>query len=246
MVRVPDALSAHGHLRAVFFDAGLTLIHPVHEPHDLCVQVAARRGHPIDPTALEAALPRALAHFHQIHRNDPDLWASDTSVQQLWEEYYRYIFNELGILDDASACAAEVYECYTDPAAWRLFDDVLSTLEVLHARGLTIGVISDWASNLPSGLLLPLGIGRYIDFMVVSTIFREAKPGFGLYREALARAGVQPHEAVHIGDNYINDVLGARAAGVTGILLDRAARHNGNLDCPRITSLAELPALLGI
>jgi FMN phosphatase YigB (HAD superfamily) len=73
---------------------------------------------------------------------------------------------------------------------------------------------------------------------------REAKPSSGLYREALARAGARPHEAVHVGDSYVNDILGARAAGIAGVLLDRDRLHNDPLDCPRIASLVELPDLL--
>ncbi len=50
---------------------------------------------------------------------------------------------------------------------------------------------------------------------------------------------------MHVGDNYITDVLGARSAGIEGILLDReGVRRDTALDCPRIESLSELVDLL--
>jgi FMN phosphatase YigB (HAD superfamily) len=48
---------------------------------------------------------------------------------------------------------------------------------------------------------------------------------------------------VHVGDLYAVDVIGAKAAGVTGILIDRENKLP-NIDCPRIRSLEELPPLV--
>jgi putative hydrolase of the HAD superfamily len=236
------------HVRAVFLDAGLTLIYSELSLPVLCYEVGRERGLQLSLEALEAAAPRVSAYLHDTQRGDPDLWSSDDRVQELWTGFYRAVYREAGVeADEATldACAAGVYKRYLAPGAWKLYPDVLPTLAGLRDRGYTVGVVSDWGSALTGKVLLPLGVGRYIDFMVVSTVQREAKPGSGLYREALARAGVSARQAVHVGDNYVTDVLGARSAGVEGILLDReGARRGMALDCLRIESLEELPALL--
>jgi FMN phosphatase YigB (HAD superfamily) len=54
---------------------------------------------------------------------------------------------------------------------------------------------------------------------------------------------VQPHESVYIGDVYAIDVLGARSVGMRAILIDSFAVCDHH-DCPRISSLSELPELL--
>jgi HAD superfamily hydrolase (TIGR01549 family) len=230
--------------RAVFLDAGLTLIYSELSLPQLCVAAASAQGLEITLREVENALVAAASHLWEAHRDDPNLWSSDSTVHKLWKEYYRRIFHEVGIVAEAEQCASAVYVAYDKPGAWRLYDDALPTLRQLHERGYILGIISDWASNLPSGILLPLGLGEYVDFVVVSTVQREGKPGSGLYREALSRARVTPDQAVHVGDNYINDVLGARAAGIDGILLDRHHRHSAPLDCPRIETLLELSGLL--
>jgi HAD superfamily hydrolase (TIGR01549 family) len=236
------------HVRAVFLDAGLTLIYSELSLPTLCYEVAEEHGLRVSMPALEAAVPRASAFLHHTQRGDPDLWSSDDRVQRLWAGFYTAVYREAGVeADEATlnACAVDVYKRYLAPGAWKLYPDVLPTLVGLRDRGYTVGVISDWGSALTGKVLLPLGVGPYIDFMVVSTVQREAKPGSGLYREALARAGVPARQAVHVGDNYITDVLGARSAGIEGVLLDReGARRDMSLDCPRIESLEELLPLL--
>jgi REG-2-like HAD superfamily hydrolase len=237
------------HVRAVFLDAGLTLIHSELSLPGLCYAVGQARGLHVAMEALEAALPHATNLMHQTQRSDPDLWSSNERVVRLWTGYYSSVYREAGVEADEALldeCAAEIYARFLAPGAWKLYPDVLPTLAKLRERGYTLGVISDWENALVSKVLLPLGVGRYIDFIVVSSVQREAKPGSGLYREALARAGVAPHQAVHVGDNYITDVLGARSAGIEGILLDREGkRREMALDCPRIESLEELLALTG-
>lgn len=247
-ISMPHARSTQRAIRAVFFDAGLTLIYSDLSAAERCFDVGRAYGLPVQMEAMEAAVQRAAAHLHGTQRGDPDLWSSNSRVNRLWIEYYMAVYREAGIEagpEMLEACAAEVYRQFLAPGAWKLYPDVLPILRHLHEHGYRVGVVSDWESALVGTVLLPLGVGPYIDFMVVSTVMREAKPGSGLYREALARAGVAPHEAVHVGDNYITDVLGARSAGIEGILLDRdGTRANPALDCRWIGSLGELAGLL--
>ena len=162
-----------------------------------------------------------------------------------WRRYYGFLYDAAGLPHSPARerVIEALYTLYNEPGAWVLYPDVLPTVETLHARGYRLGVISDWGVNLASRVLLPLGLGRFFDFMVVSATVRTAKPHLPLYREALRRAAVPPEAALHIGDNYIGDVLGARAAGITPVLLDRHRRTTAP-DCLVVHSLADLPPLL--
>jgi FMN phosphatase YigB (HAD superfamily) len=94
-----------------------------------------------------------------------------------------------------------------------------------------LGIISDWGVGL--GLILRHhGLIRYFDFAVISAAVRRAKPDPELFQTALRRADAIPDYAVHIGDSYVLDVLGARAAGITPVLIDRAGRLDpAQIDC---------------
>ena len=75
-----------------------------------------------------------------------------------------------------------------------------------------------------------------------------SKPNAPLFNLALGRAGVKPEQAIMIGDNYLSDVLGARGAGIEGVLID--CWHNfakpgvSPPDCLMINSLDELLGIL--
>ncbi len=231
--------------RAIFFDAGFTLIYPDPPVPVGCAQVATAEGFTITPEQVAAVLPRAEVRFHHILRDQPDTWASDEALVVFWRGFYGAIFEALELPPGAvlDRCIDQLYHVYNEPGAWALYPDALPAVQALHAEGYTLGIISDWGTRLAHRILLPLGLGRYFDFMVVSASVRLAKPGAALYTEALNRAGVAPHEALHIGDNYVLDVLGARAAGITPVLLDRAD-HARSVDCLRNPPLAAPPPLL--
>ena len=58
--------------------------------------------------------------------------------------------------------------------------------------------------------------------------------------QTAARAGVAPEAVLYVGDQYQNDVVGARGAGTAAVLLDRYGLQSERLDCVRIASLDEV------
>lgn len=126
---------------------------------------------------------------------------------------------------------------FRSPAAWAVYDDVLPTLGDLSERGLRLAVVSNWDSYLPV-LLAALGLDRFFPVIAVSAIEETGKPDPEIFRRACARLGVEPAEAVHVGDSVTEDLFGARAAGLSGLLLDRQNRHPEIAD--RIRTLSEL------
>jgi putative hydrolase of the HAD superfamily len=142
-------------------------------------------------------------------------------------------------------CVADALRAFDGPAAWEPYPDVRPALELLHGR-YTLGIISDWGISLGSILRAHDLLGD-LDFLVVSATSRRAKPDPALFDLALQRADALGDYTVYIGDSYVQDILGARAASIHPILIDRRARLDpAALDCPVIHGLDELPALLGL
>ena len=135
---------------------------------------------------------------------------------------------------------------FAEHTSWQVYPDVIPTLEALHAHHYTLGVISDWGIRL-STILRRLHLLQYFDCVVVSAITRHAKPSPALYETALIRANAIADYTLHIGDSYILDVLGARAVGMTPVLLDRQqSLEQDNVDCPLVHSLSGLLDLLEV
>ena len=95
------------------------------------------------------------------------------------------------------------------------------------------------------GFLEKFGLMALVDFSLVpAEVGGRGKPDEPIFLEALRRAGVQPSEAVHVGDESFVDGAGARRVGINPILIDRSGLFTDFSEYSRIGSLLELPALL--
>ena len=124
-----------------------------------------------------------------------------------------------------------------------LYPDTEPTLARLKRSGFSMGLISNALADT-GRVVEALGLSRYLDPVVISGVVGYSKPNPEIFRIALRDAGVTSEDAVHVGDLYEADVVGARNAGIEGILIDRDGSHPG-LDCPRIESLSEVFNHLG-
>jgi putative hydrolase of the HAD superfamily len=124
-----------------------------------------------------------------------------------------------------------------------LFDDVLPTVKILKERQLKIGLLTNIHRGI-SDICKELGLEPYMDVIVSSGEAGADKPDPTIFRFALERAGVDPGEAVHVGDQYLQDVVGARKVGITPIFIDRFDVSPEITDCARIRDLTELTAYL--
>ena len=119
------------------------------------------------------------------------------------------------------------------------FPEVLPALDAL--RGHVLIVVSNWDCSLVDWLG-PAGLLEHVEAVVTSAEVGVGKPGRAIFERALAIAGVEAGEAVHVGDSLENDVAGARAAGIRPVLVARDGGAPAGVEA--IRSLAELPALL--
>jgi HAD superfamily hydrolase (TIGR01549 family) len=123
-----------------------------------------------------------------------------------------------------------------------LYPDTEPILSWLHSSNYTMGLVSNAPPDTEK-VVETLGLRKYLSSIVISGIVGYTKPHPEIFRIALKELGVNAGEAIHVGDLYEADVLGASNAGIRGILLDRDGSHEG-LDCPRIQSLAEVRSWL--
>jgi HAD superfamily hydrolase (TIGR01549 family) len=121
---------------------------------------------------------------------------------------------------------------------YRPFPDVLPALHSLREQGKTLAVVSNWDPALPS-LLAEVGLAKFFAFILPSAEVGVEKPNERIFKLALQRLGLEPQEVVYIGDSYEADVVGARAVGITPILLDRTGKTRYQ-DVVCISSLVEL------
>jgi len=121
---------------------------------------------------------------------------------------------------------------------WGVYEDVSATLDYVKSCGLKTGLISNWEPSLPA-FCRDMGLSHIFSAIVGSGAEGIEKPSPRLFEIALERMGVDPSEAAYVGDDYRMDVVGARAAGLTPVLLDRNDRYLST-DCLKIRRLDEV------
>lgn len=204
-------------LRAVFVDAGGTLLHE--SPSRWEIYAAAAREHGLRSSqaqvrqamiAVHDELPRELGPHFRYSRGWFEVFIEQVFVQRLGLAQER--LPEL---------RRDLFARFEDPRTFRLFPGALELLRSARALGLKVGVVSNWSEALPA-ILAGLGLAEERDFALVSALERCEKPERAIFELALARSGVNPREAAHVGDCPERDVRGAGALGMLTALVERS------------------------
>lgn len=234
-------------VRAVFFDAGETLVYPHPSFSELFSEVLRGEGQVVDPARVQEVVSVYSKRFADASRagETPRLWStSKDRSREFWLEVYASFLADVGLHGERAHLAARLFEAFSDPANYRLHPDAIPTLERLRVAGKALGVISNFEEWLER-LLESLGVTPYFPVRVISGIEGVEKPDAAIFRIALERAGVAAAESVYVGDHPFFDVEAARDAGLFPVLIDRRGRYP-DADCLRITSLEDLPEAIGI
>lgn len=227
--------------RAALFDAGDTLLHwNVHKRERflwLCQQV----GVPLpDDTATRLRAARAAEQFFYRELQRPDSWS-----EAWWVDHSAAGLAQLGTVPAPRAreLALRIGRLRSSlPNHFVLDPDAMPLLAELRARGFKIGLVSNWDGTLAE-TCAAAGLTEYIDYIGDSTVFGQAKPSAAFFEHVLSQLGAKPSDAFHVGDHYDADVAGARAAGVTPILLDVFEYEERHCEL-RVRGLNEVPDVL--
>lgn len=125
-----------------------------------------------------------------------------------------------------------------------LFPDTAETLDWLKARGYRLGIIANQVPGTAERLE-GWGIGRYFDVIAASAELGAAKPDPEIFRKALSLAGCRAEEAVMVGDRLDNDIIPAKALGMTAVWIRKglAAYQTSEIPDHVIDSLGDLKEL---
>jgi len=231
-------------IRAVFFDVGNTLLHPYPSVGEVCRQILAEEGHTHDLSAIDAIMPLVDEYYEDRCQSDDTFWTDEGETSQVWVGMYSLMCRRLGIADEPERIARRVYDEFGDPARWRAYPDVEPAFRRLRARGLRLGVISNWDRRLAS-LLDGLGLGELLESVVSSADVGMRKPDPRVFELACDRLGVEPAQAAHVGDHHYADITGATAAGMTAVLIDRHGTAGERPDL-FLNTLDDIEAVLGM
>lgn len=171
-------------------------------------------------TWLKMHCPRAAPHWpiaalralrERVARDNPQL-AHDFSAQRklsLRSALLPHGYDERHVdgAFDAFYAARNAVECYAD---------VIPALQRLVRRFALVSLSNGNAD------LQRIGLSQYFRFSISAREFGKAKPAAEIFHAACARLGLRPRQVLHVGDDPLQDVLGAREAGLRCAWVNRA------------------------
>lgn len=229
--------------RLVMFDVDYTLLRPSEQfEAPGYVSTGSRFGLQLDAARWPQA--ERAAYVAVKHRRAETGPVHDTGLLQV---IARSVIDGLGggDPDAVGATAGAIIDAWSRAENFGLYDDVLPCLRELRAAGIRMALLSNAIGHSLEEVVVHFALDEFVEAALSSAETGAAKPAPAMFAALLERLGVEPADAVMVGDSAEDDVRGALACGCGAILLDRGGRATG-VPVPRIGSLAELPAALGL
>jgi len=230
-----DPLRLQG-VETLFLDAGGVLLFPNWER---VAEALTRHGVPAEGVRLAAAEPHAKRELdapEQMRRSNDD--------SRGWV-YFNLVLSHAGVPRTAAtdAALAELRAYHASHNLWESVPaEVVPTLTRLRRMGFRLVVVSN-ANGTLKDHLGRLGMSGLFDHVFDSHEEGVEKPDPRFFELVLERSGAMRETTIHVGDLYEVDVLGARAAGLSAVLVDPVGLYP-EANCPRVVSLSELAGRL--
>jgi HAD superfamily hydrolase (TIGR01549 family) len=194
-------------------------------------------------TLVEASSPRwdrfgramaavGLEDFFTIENGARPIRDRSLDEQEAFRlEYTRIYLEAAGVRADPDTVLAvrQHFVDEIDNHGWTydMFDDVIPALQRLEEAGVKRAVVSNADADVTE-FCLKMGFAPHMDLIVTSALVGYEKPDPRTFHAALDPLGVLPGQALHVGDQALSDVVGAKAIGMHAALLDRYHRHDND------------------
>ncbi|WP_104199631.1 HAD family hydrolase [Cryobacterium sp. Y29] len=157
-------------------------------------------------------------HYHSYLAGDLDFAGQRRARAQDFAASFHIALSDA----EADAWFDEYFDSYR--SRWRLHDDALPCFDELAEviPAVRFGLITNGDPVFQGEKIRRVGLADHFEHVIASGALGFAKPDIRIFEHACALFGVPVEEAVYVGDRLRTDALGAAAAGLTGVWLDRA------------------------
>lgn len=219
----------------IWFDLGYTLLYLKRE--SLFKEVTAEMGITLSPEKIAEAFHTTDKLFM---REYPQVLGTDKRTYMPW--YFGHLLYILKIKLDLCILSDRWEKVMKNPLeVWYPFPETENTLKLLKEKGYRLGIISNWDKSARS-ILEKYHLKDFFDTIVISSEAGCEKPSAEIFTIALEEAGVSPEESLYVGDNYYDDAIGSRKAGIDVIILNPFENKGVEEinDCNLIHDISEL------
>jgi putative hydrolase of the HAD superfamily len=227
-------------LRAVLFDVDDTLCATTEfarRARHNAVRAMIDAGLALDEECVYTELEEVISEFSSNYEHH-----FDKLLQRLGEEHTAHLNRALVV----AAGVAAYHD--TKFSELRPFPGVHELFAELQRAGVRLGIITHGLMVKQAEKLIRLELLPYLDpeAIFISDQIGISKPNPKLYQHALNALGLEPREAMYVGDNPENDIAPPRSLGMITVWARAAAKHHVTDEEPDhvIESFADLRRLL--
>lgn len=235
-----DLASLVAGVELLCLDAGNTVIFLDHARLAGLIEKTTGITVPVERLIVCEGEAKRLAETNELHDGS---WSSrDLPGAAGWGRMVATIAQLAGVPVPAlSGLLEAAWDVHAQRNLWDKVPDGLGdALDAMRARGPKVAILSN-SEGMLDRLFAELDLLRHFDLVVDSGKVGFEKPDPRIYRVAFEAFGVGPEQAIHLGDIFTTDILGARAAGCRYALVDPYAHYVGrHLDVPRVESAASV------
>jgi putative hydrolase of the HAD superfamily len=229
MEEVPKKAWIVDKIKAVLFDMGGTLVkaEPTAETYSRIL-----KAHGIELPVEEIAVAWERAKKSLDFRKMLELGAS------FWVKINLLILENLGIKHDALPLAEAMDREWWKYASVSLYPEALMLLRELKGKHVKIGIVTNGLQADVKKVLSKLNLEGFFDVEASIDAVGKMKPEKEIFIYAVEKLGLQPQEALFIGDDTEIDYKGATKAGLRALLIDR--QNRADRDVKKIRNLQEI------
>ncbi len=225
---------------AVVFDAVGTLIYPAPSVAEAYRSAILRHcGVDLNPDRVSAVIRESL----MARSTGEDLSTSEQAEHEFWAHLIREL---CPCSEGFQACFDDLFAHFARPGSWKCFSDVGELVGDLQRAGLKVAIASNFDLRLHS---VCDGLPQIadIDCRIISSVAGWRKPAAEFFQAATRELGVSPGQTLMVGDDLINDVEGATAAGMRAAWIRRSLAASESIAVPesvlQLSTLQQLPQL---
>lgn len=233
-------------VEAILFDFGGTLFDYFPSNGEIWAQVASQFGKEIvsnDPKLLQGLVEQTEAYDRFILANSIKLASNIPEAE--WRKLNGFVLSAIGINDPQAITAAQQAFAARE-GGYKIFSDTIETVSELKQLGKRIGLVSNSTPKGAAGrrpILQKHGILDCFETIILSSEVGVAKPDREIFEITLRAMNLKDSPRVwHVGDDYAADVIGAKNAGITPVLIDPTGLRKVEELC--IHSLCEIVRLV--
>jgi putative hydrolase of the HAD superfamily len=217
-------------LSVILFDLGFTLINfegdfhkTMHESYIALADSLIDSGCPLDRNSFVKRFDEIISEYYRCREIDLIERPVEESLKKTLVS-----FNIDPLPNAVLEKAVNAMYTYTE-SCWKLEPDTHGVLNNLKKKGYRLGLISNAANTADLNRLIDNhGLRDYFDVVVISAEEGIRKPDPQIFKGALHRLNVKPHNAIMVGDTLPADILGAKRSGLRSVWITKRADRPEN------------------